>query len=259
MVVALIILAVILAGCGSSECEADSECTATGKCKVARCVEGMCQSAVKPGCCGNLQCEEDAGETPCTCEQDCSFDKTDDGTCSGKLQLPNEYNDRTHAAEYVEYLCRDEECVVGVPSSEVEDKQLFSTHRGTVNFEVVSTITQPFVVGEGSFDIRVKLADTRDRVQLPVKITSLQLLSSGELLAEKSLDPPVLLQKVGAVHEDSLQVDPALDDAEEQREITVRVTYEFTQLDYDGDPNVVRSALERRYRNMWFVDPEKAP
>lgn len=259
IVVVVLASAFALAGCDSSECESDADCTAVGQCKVARCMDGLCKSLPEPDCCGNLECEEDAGENPCTCEQDCRLEETADGTCSGKVELPHpRYEDRTLTAEHAEYFCRDDECVIGVSQDDVEEKQFFSTFRGTVSFETVTTISQPFVIGEGSFKIRVKVADAYERVQLPVKLTGIQVLSRGELLAEKSLSPPALLQRVGATYEDSLRLNPSLDGIEANHDLTVRVTYEFVEESRTGELNTVRSSLEGRYRDMGFVESEKA-
>src|SRR6056297_2136171 len=139
-----------LAGCSSPECESDAECAATGPCQTPRCVEGACTTVPKSGCCGNFQCEADAGETACTCEQDCSLEDTPDGTCDGKVQVPHpRFTDRVIYAEHARYYCEDDgRCVIGVPDDEVDSKQLFSTHRaGYASLEMIGSVSQPYVLG----------------------------------------------------------------------------------------------------------------
>ncbi|MFP4524221.1 MAG: hypothetical protein ACLFO2_02840 [Candidatus Woesearchaeota archaeon] len=259
LMVAVLAVTLALTGCGGSECESDDECTSVGQCEVARCVDGLCKTTPEDDCCGNNRCEEGAGENPCTCAQDCSLDATEDGTCDGKVELPHDHIEgRMVSTKHAEYFCRDDECVVGVPEPAVESKRLFSTHRGDVDFEVVSSLDQPFVVGEGSFKARVKLTDMDSRVRLPVRITGLQVLSEGELIAEESLKPAVQLSNVGDSHEEFLTLEPALGELEDERSITVRVSYEYTRV-LREESETIRRTLEKRYSRLWFVAPENAP
>jgi len=255
--VLLVAVSVILMGCGGSECEADSECTSVGQCKQPRCVDGLCQSVPKPDCCGNRQCEEDAGENPCTCEQDCSLEATEDGTCSGTVMVPHyRITDRMVEAKHARYYCEDDKCMLGAPESEVDVRKLFSTHRADrARLEITGSVSQPYVVGDGVFNVRVKLTDLlSDYARLPVKLTSIQVLTENELMAEKELSN-VELVNIGSSYSQSLVLSPAMDQVEERRSLSIRVSYEYLEVIRDEE-DVVRGAVAERYDDLYFINPE---
>ncbi|MBN1275635.1 hypothetical protein JXA12_05085 [Candidatus Woesearchaeota archaeon] len=252
----LLSLAFSLVGC-AKECRTDADCVAPGACTAARCLDsGKCQFLTESPCCGNGACEEEAGENACTCNADCSFAATDDGSCSGKVLLPDpRREDRTVAAERAEYYCDGGSCVVGVPPAKVQSKQLLSEHPGVVRFEVVTSVSQPFVLGKGSCEVRVKLVDMDEsRAQGPVRITNLQVLSRNELIGERPLDVIFLNVTDEAVVEVSLV--PTMAELEEERFFNVKIDYSYQGLGVSGF-SLVRDSLETAQASLPFIDPDQ--
>lgn len=258
----LIALTIVLTACGEKvepECAVDNDCTAIGTCGVARCVEGMCQQTTKQNCCGNNICEEKAKENVCSCDEDCDFEGTEDGTCSGKVRIPNPYiQGQYNSVKNAVYYCENDECVAGIPESEIQEEQLFFQTRGGVEFEVLTTISQPFIVGDGTFKIKVRLINLQYQARAPVTITGFKVLAGSELMAEKVFQKK--LTAVGQTHEEILHLKPTLDAVEEERFVTVKINYEFNNENpVNGDLTLQRTNIENRFPQIVFIDPKQAP
>lgn len=265
LITLLVAVVVLVAGCGGkAECEADSDCTAQGACLQASCVQGACTTTPVADCCGNAQCEASAGENPCTCERDCRLEDTASGKCEGKVQVPNQYRPSViEDAEYAQYYCEDDECVIGVPKEEVQDKQFFSETRSAyVKFQVVADISKPYVIGQGTFHYTITLSDIElSRARTPVTITSVQVLFRDELVGQQIVNKQ--LQEVSDYVEGTIALTPSLDRLEEQRTLTFKVNYDYQAVSRtvkDGqtveDLSTDRSSFTTTFDQLVFIEPK---
>jgi hypothetical protein len=246
----------VLSACGAPpECETSTDCQASGKCMQARCSSaGACQNVPITDCCGNLQCE--ANENTCSCNQDCKMKETASGTCSGPVQIPipgreGKFTDTL----YAQYACVDNACIVTVPADKVEVMQFLKNNMGSVEFDVTTSISQPFMLGSGTCTVRIKLTDLKTTIS-NVKLTGIQVLTDNELIAEKTINAP--LTGVGTSYEESLILKPVLAKIETKERVIIKINYEYTEMIKDN-ANIVRTALSNTYSDIIFVDPKKAP
>ena len=145
--VALVILILLLAGCGG-ECKKDVDCDDGKDCTTDKCVKKKCEFSPIPDCtCGNNECEENKGETKCTCAKDC-------GRCRGKV------------GDYLENSCDGDECVTDV----IEQKATVETdtiddqvsRETQVKMIVTYTYDQPFNLDKSLLNAKYSL-DTKLR------------------------------------------------------------------------------------------------
>ena len=112
LVFASLLLLILANGCGKpAECEVNADC---GKrtCSAALCVDQQCKYSAVQNCCGNKINESIESGKPgnsCTCPADY-------GACAGKAKI--QAGSRTYDAQYAQYFCKNDECVLGVPPEE---------------------------------------------------------------------------------------------------------------------------------------------
>jgi hypothetical protein len=243
-----LLLLFFLVGC-SKECSVDSDCAANS-CEQASCSRGTCRIGIIPGCCGNDLCESSVGENSCTCDDDCRFAKSATGECSGKVKLPDPYRKGKFInATDAEYYCSNDACVIGISPEDVQKKTFFTDHKGMVSFEVSTTLSRPYVLGASECMVQVRLTDLTARATLPVTLTGLQLLSSNELVGEKTFT--VTLANVTDSHKENFTLTPALTALEEDKQLGFRLSYEYR----DSAGVMQRGSVEAAYGLFPFIDP----
>lgn len=259
----LLALSLLVVGCGEPpECKADNDCFSSSNCLVPTCTQGACQTLPKPDCCGNTICED--SETVCSCNQDCKMESTESGACEGPVKVEKEFFPGSYdEMKYAQYYCLEGECEVGVPDDEIEVKQLISSNLyGDILFDVVTSISQPYVAGEGVAAVKITLNDIKDDTSLPMDITSIQAILDGQLVAEELVD--LKITKIGASVDKALQFDLPISKVEQISTLVVKIKYGYTKQVYDYTlqsyvPDYVRTSIENSYYKLYFVDPEKAP
>lgn len=257
-VVASFLLLILANGCGKpAECKVDADC---GKrtCSTASCIDNQCKYNTVPNCCGNKIKESiESGKegNSCTCPADY-------GTCTGKAKI--QAGGRTYDAQYVQYSCKNDECILGVSSEDVRPVTLLDEMDfGLFTLETTVTYNGPFDAGKDTFAFRISLKDSKEGIVLPVKLNKI-LLKNGEVLfGEKELT--LALGKVG----DAVIVNVPLDYHQEQVEeigsLTYQLNYEYTQKvkdqklangSYSYKNELVRDDYQKRFTTkITFVSP----
>ncbi len=153
VIIAVVALLLVLAGCGKAECKNDSDCAKlhfTGKC-----ADKKCSYTPIPNECGNLKCE--AGETKCSCPDDC-------GKCEGKI------------GKYMNQSCNaQKECIQDVPAA--TQKPITMTRElstGGTKISVTTTFNQPFNTKKDQFELDFGI-NTLAPTMSDLKISRLEL------------------------------------------------------------------------------------
>jgi len=238
VIIIVVASALLIAGCSKAECKKNSDCTPVNKCFTAKCVDGKCSQTPKSDCCGNAKCEEDSGETKCSCSQDC-------GKCSGKVKytVATTRGSKSVNATYAIYKCEDNKCIVGVDEAQVNELKLANNidERSGFKAEVLTTLNNPFDTRTASASVRVLLTDINPNVMGAITFTRIQILEGSELLGES-----IISQQLGTVGEsftESLSLASAQSLVEESKTLDVKVDYEYIFNDGRGD--VVKRAYAK--------------
>jgi hypothetical protein len=154
VIITVIALLLILAGCSKAECKKDIDCTKahfTGKC-----TDKKCAYTPIPNECGNSLCE--SKENKCTCPDDC-------GSCSGKL------------GKYLEQMCNDKqtECIQDIPASAQKPITLTKElSTGGTKFELTTYFNQPFNIKKDQFELEFSINSLASGMS-DIKISRLEL------------------------------------------------------------------------------------
>ncbi|MBN2053249.1 hypothetical protein JW756_07125 [Candidatus Woesearchaeota archaeon] len=250
LVIIIVIASVLLiAGCSKAECKKNSDCTAVNKCFTARCGDdGKCSQTPKSDCCGNAKCEEDSGETKCTCSQDC-------GKCSGhvKYTVTTTRGSKSVNATYAVYKCEDTTCLVGVDDDQINELKLTNNvdERSGFKAEVLTTLNNPFDTRTATASVRVLLTDINLNVMGAITFTRIQILEGSELLGEN-----IISQSLGSVGEsftEELSLTSSQSLVEESKTLDVKVDYEYIYNDGRGDVIKRNYAKNRLTEKVIFV------
>ncbi len=240
-----------VSGCSEkAECEKSSECATSNPCVIGRCVDGQCVNTIKDNCCGNARCEKDAGENKCTCSDDC-------GECAGKARfnISTYRGQEEQESEYAVYMCRNDECILGVPESDVNLLRLTSDveERNAFKIEILASLNNPFDLSSDELSLRLQLKDMDPDVVGAITITSLQVLSDDELMGEQLMKRA--LDKVGDMFTQDMNLSSAQSALEKERKIEVKLDYEYV-IDYRGEQTVERDSATRGLsEEIMFVKP----
>ncbi len=219
--IALVILIFLISGCSKAECEVSSDCGSL-TCKTSSCVDGDCQFTSKRNCCGNGEEDEIEDGKPgnkCTCPADY-------GKCEGKGKI--KVGSRSYDTEYLEYLCENNECVFGVDKEEVKENTLLDEKDFSLfRLETLATFNKPFDTRRDDFNFRITLKDTDDMLVPPIRINKIILRDGEVLFGEKEVDQA--LNGIGDRIIVNVPVTYDLEQLEEDRRLSYKVDYEFTQ------------------------------
>lgn len=223
------------------ECTKSSDCITSNPCFLGRCRNGRCVSTPKPNCCGNGQCESQAGENKCICPEDC-------GRCEGKVK----FNVSTYRglqekeARYARFICEDKKCVVGVAPDDVTVLRLTDEIdvRGGFKADILVTVNNPFDTGRDKLSVEVALKDLDPDVVGGVTFTNIRVLSGNELLGRK-LGVNKKLEDIGDIFTEEFELVSAQSLVEEEKSIDVELDYEYVVLER-GEEVVKRSSRKIR-------------
>ena len=188
----LVISLLILSSCEKAECKASSDCSSR-ICTISKCEDKKCVYAAQPNCCGNRINESIESGKPgnkCTCPQDY-------GKCEGKPKV--KAGSRVEDAVYARYYCDyNNECVLGVEKKDVLPQNVLDiVNTGFFKASSVLKYNKPFDMSSDVFELKITLDDTHKDLVLPVKITGVRILFTGDysrselLIAEKSFENPL--------------------------------------------------------------------
>lgn len=213
LVTSLLALLLILAGCGSAECEKSADCKKAGH--TAVCKDETCVYTPIPGACGNGDCEEPENE--CNCASDC-------GTCAGAVP----------GSTLLQKTCNSDNsaCVIDVPSSKVKPVSITNTIVSAGNqFKVTTTFNQPFNFKKDAFTTKILLDNLANFVS-NIRITGYELSGLNKdrqnvVLLDKDVNKPIPVK--GSSIEDELHLDLTTGDLEGTvTNPTLKVDYEYT-------------------------------
>lgn len=246
----------LISGCGG-ECKVNSDCEA-GKCQTAKCENEKCQYTSITNCCGNKVKEELEGGKPgnkCTCQDDY-------GICTGKTQITK--RGKQYDAQYLEYLCENEKCVLSFDKDLVIEIPLVD-ERATSYFKLESKLAfnKPFNIDNDKFIFEFELKDDIEELKYPIKITKV-LFKSGEIfIGEQAVSQE--FSKVGDKIAVEVPVAYQPEQPEEEKSVSYKVDYEYTKKikttkNEDGSWNyreeLVRDSYEKSLKSMvFFVNP----
>jgi len=163
----------------------------------------------------------------CTCPQDY-------GKCEGKGKI--KVGPRFEDALYAHYYCStDSKCVLGVESKDAAPQNFLDTiNTGFFKASSVMKYNKPFDMGNDVFELKVTLDDAGNDLVLPLRLTGIKMLFSGEysrtelLVAEKDLESS--LAGIG----DSITINVPLNLGYRPQEIeesgSVRYTIDYTYI-----------------------------
>jgi len=248
-VVASFLLLILANGCGKpAECEVNADC---GKrtCSAASCVDRQCKYSTVQNCCGNKikdSIENGKPGNSCTCPADY-------GACTGKAKI--QVGGRTYDAQYMQYFCENDGCVLGVPLEDIRPVTLLD--EGEFNlFTLETTVTynEPFDVNKDAFAFRISLKDYKEGIVLPVDLNKI-LLKNGEILfGEREINSA--LEKVGDTVTINVPLDYHLEQVEEVGGLTYQMNYEYIQKvkderlqngSYSYKDELVRDGYQKRF------------
>lgn len=155
LIIAVLALLLLLAGCSSGECSKDAQCTKAHF--TSKCVEHKCIHTPIPNECGNLKCEASNSETRCSCPSDC-------GDCTGKT------------GKYLVQTCnKNNQCVQDIPATAQKPiTQTKELSTGGSKISLTTTFNQPFNTKKDQIELDFKI-NTLATSMNDIKITRLEL------------------------------------------------------------------------------------
>jgi len=233
----IIIISLIFTVSCAKECRKALDCEQK-TCFFSSCVNGVCNYKPKDDCCGNgIKDKIEDGEPGNECT--CPFDY---GTCSG------------NKGEYLEKYCVDNECVWSVSADKIQNL-VFSEDK-TLNIfdiELLTKYDEPFVIGSSNFVLKITLKDDDEKLIYPIVFTKFRLFEKNLLLGERTTRPK--LYRVGDSLEVIVPFDFSMNEAEEEKSVTLKVDYEYTKSTTHGN-ELYRDDFTESYRDKFiFVNP----
>jgi len=185
----LIAAIVIISGCAKAECRTSADCQSR-LCTISKCEGKKCIYDLQRNCCGNRVNESIEDGKPgnqCTCSADY-------GKCQGNGKV--KIGVRTEDAVYAHYYCNaDNRCVLGVEKNDVIPQNFLDlVNSGTFQASSVIKYNKPFDIAKDNFEFKITLDNIGAETVLPIRLTKIKLLFSGEsarieqLIAEHDLD-----------------------------------------------------------------------
>ena len=183
------LIAIIAIGCTKAECSKSSDCLSK-TCTISTCEKSKCSYTAEPNCCGNGLKESIKNGKPgnkCTCPQDF-------GKCDGKGKII--LGKITKDAVYATYYCDSgNQCVLGVDKNDVNPQNfLDGISIGYFKASSVIKYNKPFDINKDYFEFKISLDDANSDLMLPITITSVKIMYTGQysgselLVAEKVLN-----------------------------------------------------------------------
>lgn len=218
LVIAMIFIFTILAGCGEEpECEYNSDCT-TGKCFTAKCVDGQCKKSKISDCCGNGMKEE--GENACSCPRDAKE------KCEGKVIVKTTDVGNEIESEYLRWTCKNEECVTGIDKDEQREIPLtFDENFGRFKMSFNVNFYKPFDIDNDVLNIQGELRSTSEAFKPPLKINQIKIIGGETLYGSKDVNVQL---KEGESFTTRIPIDYVPKDLEKEERLKMKIFYEET-------------------------------
>ncbi len=236
VIIAVIALLLILAGCGKAECKKDEQCVKAYY--TAKCVDKKCQYTPIPGECGNGLCEAKVGENTCSCTDDC-------GDCSGKL------------GKYLEQTCNTNKtaCIQDIPATAQKPiTQTKELSTGGSKIEATTTFNQPFNTKKDQFMLEFGINSLASGMS-DIKIARLELTAMTPdkrtiQLADKAVNRNLF---EGSTAKERLIIDfPTADRDGELTNLNLKVYLDYVQK--SGSSSTPKSAtLANSYQSLKFA------
>ena len=223
-------ISITIISCTKAECRTSADCQSK-TCALSQCEGRKCIYTPLQNCCGNKLKESIESGKPgnqCTCPDDY-------GKCEGKAKVKTGI--RVEDASYVHYYCNvDSQCVLGVEKNDmVPQNFLDNINPGFFKASSIEKYNKPFDISKGSFEFKITLDDISKDLVLPVKLTNIKVLYSGEsarvelLISDKDID--TVLNGIG--DQDIIQVPMTLNykpqQVEESGTIRYSIDYAYTK------------------------------
>ncbi|MEM4264002.1 MAG: hypothetical protein QW666_03875 [Candidatus Woesearchaeota archaeon] len=126
-----------ITACEKAECKTNADCIRQHY--TSSCIERKCVYSPIPGECGNAICEINAGETKCSCPDDC-------GICAGPVS-PN-----------MELVCVRNACLESVPLEKIRPiESSAEITAGGDKLRVITNYNQPFNMLSNTFNLKFSL------------------------------------------------------------------------------------------------------
>ena len=262
----VILALVMLLASGCKECKTSLDChdyvrenygSYSKSCLDIDCIKNKCSVDVENNCCGNDDCEK--AESKCSCPADC-------GKCSGKAKV--QLGSKKVDAEYLEYDCEDNKCMLTLDKSVVRTIDLYDDKTFSYfKWDVMTSIDQPFDIDNSKFKVSIELKDTDEELILPVVITRLKLVDRVERgLIVGQRDTEGTLIEIGDSVTEIIPIKPdSLKDIEDEKklELVIEYTYKIKERagsDSEGEPiyeeKIERKTYSHTYDSkIFFVNP----
>jgi hypothetical protein len=225
VVIILLVSIFLITSCGKKpECKTNDDCATGNPCMTAKCTDGVCVKRVFDGCCGNSKCE--SMENSCTCDKDC-------GKCEGfyKYNLTNRFGKEvTFTTTYVSKFCENEKCTTGVAPDKITTVKLINDIllQDAFKAELMTTITNPYVLDDANVKIRVLLKDRDSDLVGNITFSRIQILEGSEVLAEKIVTKKLI--NISQSWTEELELVSSQTAIEEGKNIDVKFDYDYTIL-----------------------------
>ena len=182
----------VLSACSKAECKISGDCIQK-TCTISKCQDKKCIYTPQANCCGNDvkdPLENGRLGNQCTCPQDY-------GKCEGKAKV--KVRDKLVDAAYAHYFCdADNKCLLGIEKNDIAS-QNFLDNINSVSFKASSVIryNKPFDMRRDTFEIKITLDDAGKDFVLPLTVTGVKVLFTGEnsrselLVADKILESSI--------------------------------------------------------------------
>ncbi|MFH1439975.1 MAG: hypothetical protein ABIG89_05380 [Candidatus Woesearchaeota archaeon] len=237
----------IIAGCGGEkECRENSDCSA-GSCFDVKCEDNKCIKTAQPDCCGNLMCESEAGENSCNCKSDCKKPK-----CEGKFVV-KERGSKKYYGEYLEYMCKDDKCMLTFDEKSVKKIPLLSEKTiNNVNLELGVTFNKPFDMTNDKVMIALTLKDyDQNKAKMPFTVKSIKIMDGDLLYGQTNTNKELVQIGAGIKESVPLTLDP--ESKEEEKSLTLKVDYEMTKINSKGEEELIRDSFVEKFSQKIFL------
>lgn len=224
------LIALIAIGCAKAECGKSSDCLSK-TCTISTCEGRKCAYAAQPNCCGSGIKESIKNGKPgnkCTCPQDF-------GKCEGKGKI--NLGKITKDAVYIRYYCdSSDQCVLGVDKNDVTPQNfLDGINIGYFKASSIIKYNKPFDINKDYFEFKISLDDANSDLVLPITITNVKMLYTGQyssselLVADKELNST--LDSIGRTITISvpLNLDYRMKEVEESGSIRYSLDYNYAK------------------------------
>ncbi len=261
LIIALMIISTLLiAGCGSKECETRSDCIPPGDCFIASCVKGVCSYNQKPGCtCGDNLCDPKT-ENPCNCDKDCK------PACTGDV------------GKYMEQTCDDNQnCVTAIKEGKqkmqkpTETIEILDMNKKYIELFGKFLYDEPFNIDASELFIGLQIDSKLDNVR-DITVKSVKVLShTGTynknrktwenddvvVIADKELDRILWDENMEVNTTVPLKIEEPINESLEKN-LWAAFEIEYNVVDSIGR-EVAKSYEYEKELSFLFVDPTEEP